>query len=168
MRRSRFAAAGALLWLIPIACGSDAGLTEGGKGYPELSVDFPSTAMISSPADAVLTVTNPGPGDIDTVAVAFATIAPSPGTRELPLPIVGRGFDGDNPSVLEVVPEPRAISEDGVVYTFGRIEEGESMKITFTLQMPTEAGIAANSLQVYDGRDVERARGIRLQTTVER
>jgi hypothetical protein len=167
MRRSRFAAAGALLWLIPIACGSDAGLTEGGKGYPELSIDFPEAARASETARAVLTVSNPGPGDIDTVAVAFATIAPSPGTREFPIPIVGIGSGGENPTVLEVSPEPRAVSDDGVVYTFEGIEEGDSTSITFTLKMPVQPGIAANSVQVYDGRDIERARGIRLQTTVE-
>ena len=167
MRRLLPALASCVL-LMGVACGSDAGLTEGGKGYPELRVAFPETAKIGSSAEAVLTVDNPGPGDIDTVAVAFATIAPSPGTRELPIPIVGRGFDKENPSVIEVTPEPRAVSEDGVVFTFDGVEEGESLDITFTLKMPAVAGIAANSVQVYDGRDVERARGIRLQTTVER
>lgn len=167
MRRLLPALASCLLF-VGVACGSDAGLTEGGKGYPELSVSFPESAKIGNSADAVLTVENPGPGDIDTVAVAFATIAPSPGTRELPIPIVGRGFNGENPSVLEVRPEPKAVSDDGVVFTFDGVEEGGSVDITFTLKMPAVAGIAANSVQVYDGRDVERARGIRLQTTVER
>ncbi|MBA3430224.1 MAG: hypothetical protein H0U16_01930, partial [Actinobacteria bacterium] len=118
-------------------------------------------------AEAVLTIENPGPGDIDTVAVAFATIAPSPGTREFPVPIVGIGSDGTNPAVVEVSPEPRATSDDGVVYTFEGLAEGGSTSITFTLQMPVRPGVAANSVQVYDGRDIARARGIRLQTTVE-
>lgn len=142
-------------------------MTESGKGYPELSVAFPSSAKASSSADAVLTIENPGPGDIDTVAVAFATIAPSPGTREFPVPIVGIGRDGTNPAVLEVSPEPRAVSEDGVVYTFEGLAEGDTTDITFTLRMPARPGVAANSVQVYDGRDIARARGIRLQTTVE-
>lgn len=150
------------------ACGSDAGLTESGKGYPELSITFPETAKVSAEAEAVLTIENPGPGDIDTLAVAFATIAPSPGTRELPLPIVGIGSGKANPAIVAVDPEPRAISQDGVVYTFDGLEEGASTDITFTLKMPVRPGIAANSVQVYDGRDIERARGIRLQTTVER
>lgn len=169
MAQRRFAASLGVLVLLfaGAACGSDAGLTETGKGYPELSVTFPETAKVSASADAVLTVENPGPGDIDTIAVAFATIAPSPGTRELPIPIVGIGSDKANPAVLEVSPEPRAVSEDGVVFTFEGLEEGASTSITFTLKMPVRPGIAANSLQVYDGRDVERARGIRLQTSVE-
>lgn len=133
-----------------------------------MSVDFPETSEAGSVQDAVVEVENPGPGDIRFLAVTFATIAPRQGGEEFPIPLVGPGAPEDHPAVAAVSPEPRAVSSDGLVYNFGPLPEGEEITITFSLRIPAEIGPAANSLQVGDGQDLERARGVRLETLVRR
>jgi hypothetical protein len=87
----------------------------------------------------------------------------------MPLPLVGIAMEGEeSPSVLEVEPEPEGIGQGGVVYRFDGLAEGDSVVIRFTLKAPVVPGTAASSVQVYDGADVSRARGVRLQTSVER
>jgi len=163
---ARLCAAIALCALSACFGAAQTGLTASGKGKPQLGIEFPATVAPGAEATAVLTVTNPGPGPIDTVAVAFAAVGPSPGTRDFPIPLVSLATSGANPSVLSVEPEPRGT--DGSVFTFGPLAEGEEMVISFRLRAPGQLGPAANSVQVYDGRDLERAQGIRLETTVER
>jgi hypothetical protein len=76
--------------------------------------------------------------------------------------------DGESPSVVTVEPSPNGISDDAVVYTFDGIAEGEDAAYTFEVRAPDEPGVAANSVQVYDGQEVDRASGVRVETTVER
>lgn len=154
-----------------VACtGRDPNLTQSGKGKPYLTVAFPESAAPGTVHEAVLEITNPGPGDMRTVVVAFAAISPRSGTQEFPAPIVGIA----NASVLRVVPEPTSVSPDGVIYTFGpeadlpRLKAGGSMTVTFSLKVPVTAGVAANSVQVYDGSDVDRVVGVRMETLVGR
>lgn len=153
-----------------VGCFGDAReTTESGKGFPRLSIEVPETVSIGDEMTAKLTVENPGPGDMDGVVVAFAPIGPAQGENELPTQLVGfSSEDGDNPSVISVDPEPQGIGQGGVVYRFGPLPEGESTVIAFTLKAPVVPGTAANSVQVYDSADVARARGLRLQTLVER
>jgi hypothetical protein len=177
--------------LVAGACtGEDPNLTEAGKGRPILSVAFPERTQPNSVHDAVLTVENPGPGDMRTVVVAFAPIGPSAGQTEFPVAIVGFGPQGTD-AVTGVRPEPTGVSEHGVVYTFGprcpdgggypddcggaaesdvlpRLAEGETLTLTFSLRVPNQAGPAANSVQVYDGAEIDRARGVRMETLVGR
>lgn len=51
-------------------------------------------------------------------------------------------------------------------YAFGGIAEGGSLTLEFDLRMPEESGSFGNSVQVYDGSEVERAAGIRLEIEV--
>lgn len=134
---------------------------------PELSIAFPETVEVGSVHDAVLDVSNPGPEDIDPLFVSFTWVGVG-GTQDVPIPIVNVGARGENRAVLEVSPEPTSVSTDGTVYRFGSLSEGESMTITFTLRVPQEPGVAANAVTVYDGGEIERARGVRLQATVRR
>lgn len=152
------------------ACFGDAReTTETGKGFPELSVELPASVQARSEFTAELRVSNPGPGDMDGVTVAFAPIGPAQGENELPNQLVGfSSEDGENPSVISIDPEPRSVGQGGVLYTFDGLAEGESVTINFTLRAPVVPGTAANSVQVYDSVEVARARGLRLQTVVER
>jgi hypothetical protein len=63
---------------------------------------------------------------------------------------------------------PAGISQDGVLYTFEGLDEGESGTFIFDVKVPEQPGTAANSVQVYDGQELERASGVRVETTVER
>ncbi|MGH2694389.1 MAG: hypothetical protein ACRDJJ_06170 [Actinomycetota bacterium] len=134
---------------------------------PELSIAFPEAVDAGSVHDAVLSVSNPGPEDIDPLFVSFTWVGVG-GAQDVPTPIVNLGARGENRSVLEVSPEPVGVSTDGTVYRFGSLPEGESMTITFTLRVPQESGVAANAVTVYDGGEIDRARGVRLQATVRR
>ena len=78
-------------------------------------------------------------------------------------------MDGESASIIEVEPSPRATSHDGVVFTFDGLAEGERR----VLFIPSDGagskpGVAANSVQVYDGQEIDRAAGVRVETTVER
>jgi hypothetical protein len=156
--------------LLSACLGPDPNLTESGEGKPEISVEFPDEVPAGSTQEAIITVTNPGPGEINVLAIAFARL----GDPKLPQPIVDVA-PRDRSAVLEIDPEPRAVSNDGVVYAFGTSEgevvepilrEGESLEITFRLSMPASPGPAGNSVQAYDGEDVDRARGVRLETEI--
>jgi len=134
---------------------------------PDLLIDFPATVDAGSAHDAVLDISNPGPEDIDPLFVSFTYVGVG-GAQDVPPPIVNLGAQGANPAVLEVSPEPTDVSSDGTVYRFGSLADGDSMTITFTLRVPREPGVAANAVTVYDGEEIDRARGVRLQTTVRR
>jgi hypothetical protein len=159
----------ALLLLLSAGCfGGDANVTETGMGLPVVSAEFPDPVEAGSTHNLEVSVENPGPGDMETVAVAFALIGPKAGDAGFPAPLIGLGVDGESPSIVEVQPSPNGVSADAVVYTFEGIAEGESATYTFRVTVPNEPGIAANSVQVYDGQEIDRAAGIRVETTVER
>lgn len=160
MRRT--AALAALALLLAACYGPDASLTEQGEGKPELSIEFPSSAAPGATETAELTVTNPGPGDMDSLVVAFSRL----GDPDLPVPVVEVAPPNGKGSVVEVSPKPRAISPDGIIYTFDGLDEGDSVTISFELRLPSDTGVAGNAILVYDGRDPERARGVRLETEV--
>lgn len=154
--------------MVLAACfGPDPNLTESGLGRPYVSVTFPETAEPGSVHDAEVTIENPGPGDMSSVIVAFARVGPAQGGEPLPFPIVDPGADRENPAIVSIDPEPDGISPDAVVFRFGSLAEGEMMTVTFSLEVPTNVGPAANSVTVYAGEDPSRARGDRLETQVE-
>jgi hypothetical protein len=159
----------AVLFLSFIACfGSGDNLSESGMGLPRITAEFPETVEAGQTAELLLDVENPGPGDMDTVAIAFALVGPGQGETELPAPLIVIGTNGSSPSIDGVEPSPRGVSQDAVVYTFDGLPEGETRSFTFDVIVPDKPGPAANSVQVYDGRDIERAGGVRVETTVER
>ena len=134
---------------------------------PELSIDFPDVVDGGSVHDAVLDVSNPGRQEIDPLFVAFSWVGVAR-SEDVPVPIVNFSSGGENPAVVDVSPEPVGVSQDGAVYRFGSLAAGDSLTITFTLRVPERPGIAANAVTVYDGEEIERAGGERLETTVRR
>lgn len=142
--------------------------TEAGGGRPVVSVGFAPEASPGQVLTATIRVRNPGPGDMSRVVVAFALVGPGTGQSTLPAPIVGPALRKKLSAVVNVHPEPRASSRDRVVYVFDGLAQGASTIFHFDLRVPTEAGVAANSVTVYDGDDPERAGGDRLETTVRR
>ena len=157
-------AAVALAFVLAACYGPDPDLTAQGKGLPELSLDFPATAAPGSVETAVLTVDNPGPADMSAIVVAFSRL----GDPALPVPIVEVAGPGQEDPVRSVDPKPTAVSRDGAIYTFGPLDEGGTMTIRFELAIPEVEGKVGNAVQVYDGREPDRARGVRLETKVER
>ena len=160
----RFVAAAAVALVLLGGCfENDANLTEGGEGKPELALSFPETTTSGSIEVAELTILNPGPGEMESLVVAFSRL----GDPQLPPPIVDaspqRGRDG---VVQDVSPAPRAVSPDGIIYTFDGIGEGEQLVVEFSLRIPVIDGPAGNAILVYEGQDPERARGVRLETEV--
>lgn len=155
----RVQAAGAVAAaLLGAACfGGDADLSPSGEGRPRVEVDFPAAAPAGSIQTATVTVTNPGPGDMDGVAVTFARV----GTF---YPIVDAGSGGTNEAVVSVDPEPTSVDTGGVVYRFGSLAVGASASYEFVLRMPDRTGPAANSLTVSAAENLERFRGLRLET----
>jgi hypothetical protein len=160
------AVAAAALALAPSCYGGSAQLSESGRGLPEVTVEFPASAAPGSTHVSFVRVTNPGPGDLSRVAVAFARVG-APAAEGLPNPIVDPGGGPDSGEVVGVAPEPSSVSDDGVVFRFGPLPEGESMTLEFRLRVPLRAGAAANSVTVYDDAEPGRAGGARLETTVE-
>ena len=158
----------ALFVVMFAACRGDENLTDTGMGLPTVSAEFPETVTTGSTETLDVTVENPGPGDMDTIAIAFALIGPSSGESGFPAPLIAIGVKGESPSIVEVEPSPNGVSQDAVVYTFEGIPEGESASYSFDVKVPDEPGTAANSVQVYDGQEVDRAAGVRVETTVER
>jgi hypothetical protein len=163
MPRRLLAAALSLLLLAACFGGTDPNVTESGEGKPTLSIEFPPTVEPESQEVATLRVENPGPGDMNSLQVSFVAL----GASDLPDPLVGFGAKGENPSIVSVDPEPRAVSIDGVVYTFDGLAEGESTEIVFTIRTPGFQGRFANSVIVADGSDPDRSRGVPLETRVE-
>lgn len=187
----RLVALAAALLLMASCTGEDPNVTDSGKGKPQVTVDFPAETEPGSEHEAVITIGNPGPGDMRTVVVAFATVGPRSGQSEIPVSIVAFGVDGENPAIVATDPVPSAVSRDAVLFTFGptcpgggtfpedcqgvsrdeaepRLAEGDTITIAFTLKVPVVSGVAANSVQVYEGSDIERAGGVRLETVVGR
>jgi hypothetical protein len=164
VRRAR--AAAAVLLMLAACFGPDPNQTESGKGLPVLSVEFPESVAAGSTNTATLTVENPGPGDIESVVVAFAAVGVAAASGPLPAELVPAASGRDNPAVASVEPEPRSVSPDGVVYVFDGLEEGASLEIAFRIVAPERAGTAANSISVYDGADASRIRGLRVDTVV--
>ena len=160
----RLVAAAVALLLLGGCFGPDPDLTPEGKGLPELSLEFPATAAPGSVQTAALTIDNPGPGDLSAIVVAFSRL----GDPALPPPIVEVAGPGQEDPVRSVDPEPNAVSRDGAIYTFDGLGEGETMTIRFELTIPDVDGKVGNAVQVYDGQDPDRARGVRLLTEVER
>lgn len=149
------------------ACfGSDPNVTESGLGRPRVDVTFPDVAQPGSVRTATIGVTNPGPGDMSRVVISFPLIG-APGA-DLPTPIILPGVRGEADAVVDIDPEPRAVSDDAVTYVFGALAEGNSMTIKFDLRLPKDPGVAANAVIVSDGQDPERAKGERLATVVKR
>ena len=146
--------------LVSTGCyqGADPDITDTGKGRPDVTATAPETAEPGATVEAVLTVSNPGPGDMTSIVVAFSRI----GDPSLPTPIVEVGRGGSSEGIAGVTPEPDVISEDGVRFRFGGLAEGESLDITFELVMPKLTGDVGNAITVYDGNEPERARGVRL------
>lgn len=149
------------------ACfGPDPNLTESGKGKPLLTVDFPERVSRGSVETATLTIENPGPGDMGSVVVAFATVGVAGASGPLPAELVPVTTSSANPAVASVSPEPSDVSDDGVIYVFDGLEEGASREITFDIRVPDAPGAAANSVSVYAGEDSDRIKGVLLQTEV--
>ncbi len=160
----RLIAVAALVGLLGGCFGPDPNVTDDGKGLPVLTLDFPAVVEPSSVATAVLTIENPGPEDMDSIVVAFSRL----GDPELQLPLVEVSAPDEDGPVRSIDPEPRAVGQGGVIFTFGGIAEGEEMTITFELATPSEEGKVGNAVQVYDGTDPDRARGVRLEAQVQR
>lgn len=148
------------------ACYTSRGnLTESGKGKPTLTVTFPAKASPGAVEELVLEVSNPGPGDMDSVVVAFTQVGiPGSGVGNALIPF---STGGENPAVERIEPSPDSVYEDGSVFSFGGLAEGSTTTITFSVKVPTTRGPAANSVQVYDGSEPERGTGERVSTTVE-
>ena len=161
----RLVAAAVALTVLAGCFGPDPNLTDTGKGKPRLAVEFPETVTHGSTATATLTVDNPGPGDMASVVVAFATVGVAAASGPLPVELVPVARSKSSP-VVSVTPEPSDVSDDGVVYVFGGLAEGESIEIAFEIRVPDEPGPAANSVSVYAGEDASRIAGVRLDTTV--
>ena len=62
--------------LVTSACyrGADADLTETGKGRPDVVATAPPESSPGETVEAVIEVSNPGPGDMASVVVAFSRI----------------------------------------------------------------------------------------------
>lgn len=161
---TRLFAAAALVGLLGGCFGPDPNVTDDGRGLPVLTLDFPSVVAPGSVETAVLTIENPGPEDMDSIVVAFSRL----GDPALPLPLVEVSAQGEDSPVRSIDPEPRAVGQGGVVYTFEGIAVGETVTITFELAVPSEEGKVGNAVQVYDGSDPDRARGVRLESQVRR
>ena len=140
-------------------------LTQAGNGKPQMSLEFPAEVPPGTTQDLRIEVTNPGPGAMDSVFVAFTAVG-VPGSG-VGVPIVSPVRGHMNPAVDGIEPDAAGISDDGVVYRFQGLAEGESTTITFFLVMPDTPGPASNSVQVYDGSEPDRAVGMRLATTVQ-
>lgn len=159
----RVLAAVTILAVAGIACaGPDPNVTETGAGKPTIAVDFPETAEPGDVLTATIEISNPGPRDIDVIVVSFARV----GDPSLPLPIVeplpGRARSG----IVGIRPEPSGESPPDATYTFGGLEEGASTTIEFDLRIPDVDGTVGNVVQVYDGAEVARASGARIETEV--
>lgn len=156
----RVVSALAVLALVAGACVGDSNVTSSGKGLPDVTVEFPAQVSPGEVATATFRITNPGPGDIVGLAIAFARVGND-------TPIVDGGAKNRNPAIERIDPEPLGVDLAGVVYRFPGLEEGESTSISFDLVMPETTGPVANSVTVSAAEDQERLFGLRLETTVE-
>src|SRR5918995_1185212 len=101
-----------------VSCfGPDPNLTESGKGKPEVTIDFPAQLQRRSVETAVVTVTNPGPGDMAGFSIEFSLVG-KVGNETLPTPLVAAGAGERSPSIEGVEPDPTAVSLEGVRFFF--------------------------------------------------
>lgn len=143
--------------------GPDPNLTESGKGKPLVTAQFPETAAPGDVVTAVIEVENPGPGDIQPIVVAFTRV----GDPSLPLPIVEPRRSLRAAGIEDIRPEPAGASPTDSTFTFAGVAEGDSTTIEFDLRIPPDAeGTLGNVIQVYDGAEIDRARGARIQLEV--
>lgn len=156
-----------LVSLLSVSCyGSTADVTDAGKGLPQLTVEFPAEVERGSIHDLVVTVDNPGPGDMAAFVIAFGALGVG-GEVGVAKPLLLVGPPGrPSPSVLSVEPEPVTVGEGGLVFQFGPLREGQSRTVTFSIKAPEIVGTYANSVQAYDAQEIDRIRGTRLQTKV--
>lgn len=150
------------LCVLAACAGPDPNITESGAGKPEVSVEFPETAESGEVVTASLEISNPGPKDIGTIVVSFVRV----GDPSLPLPIVEPRKGRLQSGIEDIRPRPKGQSPVDATYTFEGVAEGESITIEFDLRIPDAEGTVGNSVQVYDGAEVERADGVRLETEI--
>ncbi|HJR45956.1 MAG TPA: hypothetical protein VJ927_10165 [Actinomycetota bacterium] len=152
-----------LLAALAAACtGPDPNVTETGAGKPRVTAEFPETAEVGEVHTATIEVTNPGPRDMSVIVVSFARV----GDPSLPFPIV-EPLPGRARSGIEAIrPEPNGESPPDATYTFDGLAEGESTTIEFDLRIPDATGTVGNVIQVYDGAEVGRAAGVRIETEI--
>jgi hypothetical protein len=141
------------------ACFAGTDLTDAGNGIPQVAVDFPDKTKAGSVRTATLTVTNPGPGGMPVMDVTFARV----GTEA---PLIDDLSRRPARAIVSAAPEP--LSFDGVAYRFEGPPEGQTVAVEFQIRIPPTAGVVANSLTVSDPQDPQRARGVRLATSIER
>lgn len=151
-----------LVALLAACAGPDPNLTESGKAKPRLTVEFPGSAAPGEVVTAALQVSNPGPGDIGTLVVSFARV----GDPSLPEPIVEPRRTLVLSGIEAVRPEPSGRSPSDATFTFPGVAAGTSTTIEFDLRAPETPGTFGNSIQVYDGAEIDRASGVRIQTEV--
>jgi hypothetical protein len=144
---------------------SEANLTESGKGKPDISVTFPHDSPPASVQTATVRVGNPGPGRMQSLIVAFSRVGKA-GEKLLPDPLVDVGTNARTAGVVRVDPKPRGVSPDGIVYRFAGVDVGSTRTVHFSIRVPTQPGIAANSVQAYAGEEPDRIRGALLMTDV--
>lgn len=161
--RGSLAAALAFVALTACTGGPDPNVTESGAGKPQLSAEFPEAAGPGDVVTAVLQISNPGPQDMDSIVVSFVRV----GDPSLPAPIVEPRKGRKQSGIEDIRPEPRGESPSDATYAFQGIPEGESVTIEFDLRLPEEPGTVGNSVQVYDGSEVDRAAGVRLEIDVQ-
>lgn len=133
---------------------------------PVLDAAIPGTAEPGEVVMATLSVENPGPDDMGSVVVAFATVGVAAASGPLPNELVPITTTVDNPVIASVDPAPVEVSPDGVVYVFEGLDAGEATELSFDIRVPEQPGPAANSVSVYSGDDTERVSGLLLQTVV--
>ena len=148
--------------LLTSCAGPDPNLTESGTGKPQVTAEFPEQAEAGDVVTAVISITNPGPEDMTSVVVSFARV----GDPSLPYPIVEPLPNRARAGIEGIRPEPTGESPPDATYTFGPLAEGDSTTIEFDLVIPERDGTVGNSVQVYDGAEPERARGVRIETEV--
>lgn len=152
--------------ILCVACfPPDTELTDAGRGLPDLTAEIEPVLEPGSTTQLSVIITNPGPGDMTSVIVSFSRVGAS-AQEELPQPLVDVGVQKESDSIIGSDPEPESISLDAMTYKFAGLREGESVTIVFELKVPKQQGAYANALVAYDGVDVERARGIRINATV--
>jgi hypothetical protein len=161
-----------LLLLGAVCAGPDTTTTDRGQALPQVQVRFPDQAAPAAVETATIEVANPGPGDIESLFVAFSLVGVG-GSDGVAEPLVEIGARARSPSVVAVRPKPDATSSDGVTYKFSDpegsgpvLEAGRSFEVQFDVRVPAEPGRAASSVQVYAGEDPERSRGALLETEV--
>jgi hypothetical protein len=159
--------AGLVVVLLASCFGPDPNLTPTGKGLPQLTIDFPAVVEPASVHDLTVTVDNPGPADMTAFFIAFGTVGVG-GQVGVARPLLAPGPPrGASPSVVSVEPKPIDVGQGGLVFKFGPLQENDSATVTFSVKAPRDAGRYANSVQAYDAQEIDRIRGLKLETEVK-